>query len=609
MKRGLASRWVCPAAVLLAILLASPALDNGLEADDIFHRAVMTGSSRIARFTGGPQDMFRFISGDPDEARESMDLGFLPWWTCPTVKAEFLQLLTVQTHVLDYHLWPDRPDLMHAHSLLWLGLLVLLAGIFYRRLLGHTWMAGMAVLLFAVDDAHGAPAGWICNRNVLLAASFGIGCLIAHDVWRRNRSRTAFWTALVLWACSLLSKEAGIATSAYLAAYALWLDDSTAWRRVATLVPYGLVLVVWRTARDLAGYGVRDLGFYVDPITDPGRFVSALVERYPVLLLGQWATPPADLSILFRRLLGSPLWWAAISVVAVLATLFWPLLRRDRLARFFATGMLLAVVPICATFPSDRLLTFVGVGAMGLLVRFWHFTFSAEAERPQTLLWRVPAVVVAVLLGLVHLMLAPLLLPARAGNPVGPDWLNRGLYINLTFDESIEDQDLIVLNPPSAMHAAYYPIVCEHEGKPVPRAMRSLAPGIMPLTVRRPDRYTLVITPQGGFMSFFLDRLFRNEDHPFTPGDRVELRGLAIEIDSVTSDGRPAVAAFRFDRPLEDPSYRWIFWRQGTFQETFQPGVLPNVGEEVVIDPQWPPIEELFTRRKAPEGWQSSGSP
>ena len=101
-----------------------------------------------------------------------MDIGILPWWTDPNIKAEFLQLILTQTHILDYWLWPERPELMHVHSLVWFAVLILLVAWFYRRHLGPTWMAGVAVLLFAIEDGHGMPVGWICNRNTLIAACF-----------------------------------------------------------------------------------------------------------------------------------------------------------------------------------------------------------------------------------------------------------------------------------------------------------------------------------------------------------------------------------------------------------------------------------------------------
>lgn len=596
LARLLASPWCALAAVLFGLLLTWPVAYNGLDTDDYYHRAVLTGAPRFKEKLRGPQAMFRFVPGQAEHARGAMDVGLMPWWTDPEIKAEFFQLLTVQTHVLDYWLWPERPDLMHVHSLCWFALLILLVARFYRRILGPTWMAGLAVLLFAIDDAHGTAVGWVCNRNVLIAASFGVACVIVHDAWRRDGRRWAFGVALLLWGCSLCSKEAGIATSAYLFAYALWIDESTIWRRFLTLVPYGLILIVWRTVRDSLGYGVENLGFYVDPITNPSRFAQALLERYPIFLLGQWAVP-SDFSVLFLRLLASPLWWIAVGYVCFLGLLFWPVLRRDRVARFFATGMLLSVIPICATIPTDRLLMFVGLGAMGLLVRFWYMAFSADAPRPTTGVWRFVAVPVAVLFVLLHVVIAPCLLTLRATAPTGPRPLIERLYIRVPFDETIAQQDLVVVNAPSVMHASYCLLLYEHEGLPSPRAVRTLAPGFSPVTVRRTDEHTLEISPHGGYLRFFFDRLFRNEENPLALGDEVRIARMTATVLSLTCDGRPANVAFRFDSPLEDDSLRWLRWRQGDFV----PWTPPAVGKQITLDPEWGSLADVLYGRFSPD--------
>lgn len=580
--RFLASPWAAPAAVVLALLLTFRSVGNGLDADDYFHRAIIQGSPRFSAYIGGPRDMFRFMPRDPGRTQALMDVGFLPWWTYPPLKVEFFQLLTVETHILDYRLWPDRPDLMHIHSLAWFALLVFLAARFYRRVLGATWMAGAAALLLAVDDAHGTPVGWICNRNVMLAACFGFGSLIAHDAWRRQGRRWAFFPALLLWACSLCSKEEGIATSAYLIAYALWLDEATLPRRLLTLVPYGAVLVAWRIVRDGLGYGVADFGVYVDPITDPARYVAALVERYPIFLLGQWGFPPSDVTVLMRKILATPIWWSALSFACVLGLVFWPLLRRDRLARFFATGMLLAIVPVCATFPTDRLLMFSGLGAMGLLVRFWQFVFAGQ-ERPKSRLWRLVALPLAVLFIFLHGVVSPIILTFRATAPTGPRWFIDRLYVRIPFDKSIDEQDLVVVNPPSPMHAAYCLLLYEHDGLPSPRAVRTLAPGFSSVTVRRPDAFTLEAAPQDGYLDFFFDRLFRNEEHPLAVGEEVRIARMSATVLSLTADGRPANVAFRFDCPLEDPSLRWLRWHRGRFV----PFAPPAIGQQVELKPEW----------------------
>ncbi len=274
-------------------------------------------------------------------------------WTYPGIKAEFLQFLTVQTHVLDYALWPNSPSLDALHNLVWLAVLTFMVGLFYRRILGPTWVAGLATLLFAVEDAHALPAGWICNRNVLLAATFGMACVLAHDSWARRRKLPWYLLALVLWTASLCSKEAGIATSAFVFAYVVWLQEDSWGRKFLTLVPYGAVLVVWRIIRDSLGYGVHGIGLYVDPLGDPSGFAASMVNWAPAFLAGQWALPPADVFAFLPPPVAVPVWWWTVILLALLALLFWPLLRTDRVARAFTCAMLLAVIPICAGYPDQ----------------------------------------------------------------------------------------------------------------------------------------------------------------------------------------------------------------------------------------------------------------
>ncbi len=374
--RVLAHRSLPLLVALLAILFALPALGVGWAADDYFHRIILLEDPRYRELLGGPWEMFRFFRGDPVRTGREIDLGVFPWWTDPTIKAEFLQVLTVLTHRLDYALWPSSPVLMHAHSLLWLGAAVGAAAVFYRRILGAAWVAGVAALLFALDDARGATVGFLANRNALVAATFGISALIAHDHWRRARAGYSAVLAPLLLAAALFSKEEGIGTCAYLAAYGLFADPSGRWRGCLALVPYAVVVVAWRTVRDSWGFGVRNVGFYLDPLTDAVGYTSALPVRVPVLLLGQWSPLPAEVSALLGPARRTGLAVAAVLFLVIVGSAILPLLSRDRMARFFAAGMLLAALPVCATLPMDRLLTFVGLGASGLLALFWAFVFG-----------------------------------------------------------------------------------------------------------------------------------------------------------------------------------------------------------------------------------------
>ena len=190
-KSLLQSRYLPTAAAVLSVLLALPVLGVGWVLDDHF----IGRSSWNVRGSGTCSALPRRCSDSSEGIRtgraDSWTSGCSPGGPTRRLKAEFLQALTVLTHRLDYALWPDSPALMHANSLFWLGAAVFAVACFYRRMLGSTWVAGVAALLFAVDDARGATVGFLANRNVLVAATFGVSALIVHDRARRDGSRIA----------------------------------------------------------------------------------------------------------------------------------------------------------------------------------------------------------------------------------------------------------------------------------------------------------------------------------------------------------------------------------------------------------------------------------
>jgi hypothetical protein len=133
------------------------------------------------------------------------------------------------------------------------------------------------------------------------------------------------------------------------------------------------------------------------------------------------------------------------------------------------------------------------------------------------------------------------------------------------------------------MVAGYCLFHYEHEGMPAPRAVRTLAPGVLPVTVRRTDDRTLEVEPQAGYL-ILLDRLFRNEQHPLQLGENVRLARMTATVLAI-EDGRPRNVAFRFETPLEDSSLRWLSFQAGEFI----PWTPPPVGEEVTLRPDWKP--------------------
>jgi len=575
----LAHRFAPFGIAAIAIVLTLSSLTVGLIYDDYHHKLLMSGSESPARLLESPIDMFRFFDGDPERNRELRNLGFLPWWTSENIKGAFWRPLSSLTHWLDYVLWPDAPWLMHVQSILWYATVVLVIAFLYRRFSTTVFAAGLAALLFAVDDAHGTPVGFLANRNVLIAAFFGVLTIIVYDRWRRDNWRPGMVCTPLLLALSLLSAEAGLSTCAYLGAYAVFIDRGRWKQRLTCLIPCVLVVIVWRLVWTGLGYGFENAGVYIDPLGEPLEYIAAMKIRLPFLLLGQWLLPPSDIVLMLAPGPLMIIWRIALGFLIVLIFVLAPLLLKDRTARFWATGMILSALPVCATFPNDRLLVFVGIGAMGLVAQLLCVVFDKSRRRQKPAYWRIPAVSLAVMLVLSHLVIAPLALPLRVANPMGPKQFMDRMTLE-ALDESVRDEDLILVNPPLSFLAGMNSFAWAANDLPMPRRMRILASSLFqPVDIRRPDANTLVVRPAYGYCAHSMDRLFRDKKAKSSAGDRIELTGMTVEITEVTVDGRPAEAAFRFSVSLEDASLRWLQY----VDRAFEPFVPPGIGESVTL--------------------------
>lgn len=579
---------------VMAVVLTASTLGRGWIGDDVIHRSILLSST----LGEAVRSLFTFLS--PERNLALMDAGTAPWWTLPEVRVSFFRPLAVLTHWLDYRLWPEVPVLMHAQSILWYAALCLVAARFYRRFLGHTWVAGLAALLFTVDSAHVNAVASLSSRNVLLTGLFGMLVLVAHDRWRREH-----WTAGALWgpfllALALLSAEAGVAVGAYLAAYALFIDRSPWRQRIASLLPYLAVVVVWRLVYQSLGYGSWGSGFYVDPGQEPLRFARLALERVPLLLLGQWAGADPGLYTALSVRTDVVFWPFALLFLLSLGVVLWPLLRRNRQASFLALGMLLATVPASAIrIPSGRLLIFVGLGALGLMAQFFGGMLDRAGWLVRFRPWRILAWILCAALLWIHLVVSPVSMTAAVGVQ-DPFFEN---MVNLEPLSEAKPEVVVIVNIPSPGHVIYIPDARRAEGEEAPAHLRVLAPGCFGVEMTRVDTSTLLVRPDHGYLIppgegigesaddlppahlayayQYGDSFFRGQEFPMALGERVELTGMTVTVTRMTADGRPAEALVRFSRPLEDPTIQWLYWDWQ--RETYALFDLPTVGQTVRV--------------------------
>ncbi len=540
--------------LLVTVVLSLPSLFSGRSGDDWFQVHTWRGRElpELSRW-----DLFRFIPAD-DHAR-LMDHGVLPWWAGEDLAIGFWRPLSSATHILDYVVFGDQVWLHHVHSLLWyVGLLAVVAALF-RRWLGP--LAAMATLIFALDDAHAVVLGWLANRNGLCAGVFGGLALLLYERegWRARVGSIACFAA------ALLSAEAGLAAAGWIGAAAFFLGEPGAWRRrLLSLWPYVLVVVLWQLAYRALGYGATGSGAYRDPSTDLPGFLLGTITQAPVLAVGTLLWLPLDALGLvpgltpLLALLSPVVGWGALQLARAAGM-------PEARARFWIFGTLFACMPFGAGFLQDRHLVLPSLGAAGLVAEVLAAGWSGGP-------WLRRG---AVGLALLHLVWSPLLFAPRTLTFPG---------LSGPLDRAAAalpgEGRAVLLNVPIDVYGTFVSYLRAAQGYPVPERLWWLCAGLRPLEVARTGSDALEITQEGGWFAVDSERFMRSA--PLASGARVELDGLRVEVLSSTPDGRPERVRFTFDRPLEQ--LHLLRWGQGEVL----PWTPPPVGETAQVPAAFP---------------------
>ena len=427
----------------------------------------------------------------------------------------------------------------------------------------------------AFDHTHGFPVGFICNRHALITAMFGS---LALDQYCRGAAGTlpsARWLGPLLYACSLLSGEAGTSVQIYILAYALFVEDGTVSKRLRSVAPYLLVTLV--LARHVHRNGLRRAR--VRALHRSGRGARELLPRPP-----RTGASPAS-----RRALRSPVRFlrsrksARCEGHAGLRGALRRGTRRSALASAEARsncpvldgGNAALGRSASTTHPNNRLLFFCSIGAMGVVAQLWDL-YAIEWRNVAVTGLRWFSRAVAALLMFMHLVISPLALPVvacslllttpikRAFADVGPD---------------VKGRDAVFITAPDYYSVKLMPMAKRVAGEPLPRRWRVLSFGPQDIVVHRTDAQTLVVDYDGGILGNPLMELYRDRRIPMAPGDTVTLEGLSIRVLEVTPDARAKTVQFSFDTPLDSPSFSFFYWAKNRFL----PFTPPPVGGTALV--------------------------
>jgi len=582
-------RW----GILIALCLVSPALWLGLQLDDFFHWSLVSQQELLPPTSdkAGVFGLFSFLDGQADRTYQLMNLGMVPWWTLDSVQYAFWRPVAEITHGIDYALLSQWPALMHIHGFFYFALLLYFAAKLFEDIHGDAFSlpasadsglgvaSGPAITLwafwiFVLSYTHGLPAAWLANRNAVLATLFVVLTLRAHHRWRQNEAPLSLGFGLLFFLAGLLSGELAVSAGLYLFSYALFLDKGTFIRRMLSITPYAVLGMVWLVSRAAMEYGAKNSGHYIDPGNDIGLFFQVFGERAISLLSAQFFSLPPELLAVVPT---TPKLVLQIVLLLLLAVAIIPLVVADKRARFWLVGLLLCVLPVCATIPHSRLLMCVSLGAaglLGLLLAKWRVSWVAGNKQ-----WVMMPLVALLLLA--QFVISPLLLPVEAASiRLAMDGaLNTGAR-NLPITEANKNNAAVIINPPMSSVAGYINGVRLFEGLPVARQTIPLVSGRQGIELVVVDSHTVEITAEKGFYDAHNEGLLRDPNQGFAAMDTIELAMMRVAVQEVSDAGVPTTVRFAFLQPLNSDSIDFYIWAAG------HPVLcqLPAVGERIHLE-------------------------
>jgi hypothetical protein len=559
-------------ALVLAAALCFPFCFVGIFADDYFHQLAL---ERMPMVPIGPWDLFNFAWGDPERLRPIIEKGPYSWWALPELKFAFLRPLSCAAANLDHLLFGRAFFWHHLHSLGWyVGLVAVVTAVFKRALGPASAIAAFAAVLFAVDDSHTVIAGWVANRNALIATLPALLGVLAHVWWREQGKLVGLPLSLVACGIGLSGGEAALGAIAYLVAYELTAGPGP-WRsRLLALVPLAALGAGYIAVYRLSGSGAYGSEIYVDPMREPLRFLEQAPAKALALIGAQFLGSTADLwlATLAARPVLVAMGVLAVVVMVVLTRRVWPKLDgpERRALRWLTLGAALSLVPVLATFPLNRLLLMPSVGGSALiavvLLKGWRAADDRVLRYGARLLGFVTVV------GLLGWPFAAVILRLGADQQV-----RTALETKLS-DEALAGRVIIFVAPdPSA--SLYVPMVRAWHHKPMPKVWNTLsfAPFAHRLTRTADDTVELEVV-DGRMLETVFEQLMRGSMFPVPVGMKVKLDGSEVTVLGL-DHGLPNRISLHFDEPPEGGAYTLAQWTDGELA----PLVLPAVGQTLEL--------------------------
>lgn len=593
------------AIAIAAIIFYFPAVFLGPLADDLFQLAYVDGHFGPK----SPLGLYFFALEDPENTAALAHKGALPWWTVPHFRFAHFRPLSSLLVWFDFAVLPRDSPWPHVHSLLWMVLLLAATSRMLIDVVGRR-LALLALLAFAVDEPLSWTVGWLANRCAVLSATFGLLAVSIHI--RRRRRPTPHPKAALLelaaWCVAFAAGEYAISLLPVVAAWEVGLARGPWRRRLLSLWPAVTVAVAFAVAYVVIGCGVYGATTYVDPLSDPAMFFGELGNRVTrmagevfVGISGEserlwlrygWTSVPPWLfdGVEFdppRRSVRHA-WLAAALTLVVIGGAWWAARRytsaRERRAvAVLAWGSVVGLIPLAAIPPATRALLVPSIAGAAVFALFVLATIRAWRRLAGPMFRRVVLTALVGVLAYEHLVSDA----AFARMQLGALAEVRDAHRDFFDSPEVHRRDLtgmhvFVLAAPDLVTGIYGYATMDMVRRPMPESWHALVMDTRRHLVRRIDARTIELSAIGPALHLdYQEALFRAPRDALQPGDKVDVGVFWAKVLRSTDDEGPQAILFKFDAPLEDPSYLFL----DATPRGLEPFALPPIGETRVVNP------------------------
>ena len=481
-------------------------------------------------------------------------------------------------------LFGERAFPLHLLSVVLHGLVGGTLFLLVRRVTGRPLVALLAGLFFLSCEDHSMGVGWITTMTDLVCVLLVNLSLIAHALWLEKRKCWALAASLVALAFALLSKESAVVAPLGIALMTLamprgreqelpppsasflrargggFLRDWLSW------APAVALLVVYLGVYRLIGFGGLSSSLYVDPFSQPGRYLAHLVEHLPIMWLATLSPVPPSLTMFWSEIIPALAVAGAVAFVVWVAGL-WSM-RRSALVAWAMALYILALLPQMSTDASERCLYFPTIGS-SILLALLLVQIGPIARRVAPAARRSPGPARFVGWAVLTCVLAPgVLLSATCPYMYAPSFerMNKDASSIFPHLEKRVPDHLLVLNTSGPMGTFYlHPIIEFQAGREIDVRVLSSMNGVM--SVERVDERSFVLrADRAGWLTNFFAGVLRSPRR-LKPGRVYEKGILTATLGELTPSGRDVLAVrFQVDRPLDHPGLLLMQWDGQVFR-------------------------------------------